>query len=262
MPLYTFRTRLGLDTPFQRGAPYAEMSHHFTFPNDQAAIDALPGQRDRFKSSAIERRFVVRRGVQAHETVAYRRSLEDRKSWHKVGAISFSLPEWQPQSWSIPITDTPVDPHLVTQFAHIWPDSRGAVLVEERGASNLRKRTYVGPISPVALVAEFDTLLPDWWPTELGAEHVRLWVPYLVLGDFPHEPPAESLQLWRTDMAELARDHIYDMQEYAAETGGEKVVVSWKHSSISPVIETVAQLGRAELRSRGVQAGTTGPKPD
>jgi hypothetical protein len=260
-----------LNEAFPRGSDYVEMSHHFTFADDDAAGAALHRFGERYHNSAIADRWVAPHATLAHEVAVYRRSIEFRRSWTKVADEAFELPTFTPlgDEFDIAIpTPGPGDPASIhCQVAYTIPDSRGAVTVMERGGG-LSRRCYVGPLSPIAAAFNLDTYLPSWFPMEGEANHTILWTPLSValapgapvlsFGDYPLVPGEDSVALWRDSMATLARTHVADMVAELGELGGVKVIPSWVHNRVEPVEQVNASRVRAELGSRSRRAPTIG----
>ena len=240
MPLYTIRVRLGLPTVVQRGASYAEQSYHFAWDGDGAAVAALDDLASAWHSSGISSRWTAVRDYDAHSIDLYRRDIGDRRSWTHLAGKVFRLARLGETSITIPIGEGEVS--VTVRERPLWPHQRGAVLVRERAVDRrIQRRTYVGPLSPMA----YQGVVP------LLAGFASIWAPSAYTGDYPYDPESDSIDLWRDDIRDLARDHVANLEERAGD--GYSVIPSWTHGTISPVVRVAASTVRAEVRSRSLR---------
>lgn len=241
MGLYTVRVRMQpLPSP-NRGAGYCEMTHHLHFDDDAAAGDAIEPLIGAWNDSGIANRWLCVRGVAVHSIDMYRRDITNARSWVHIAAGVFQLSNWQ--NFEVPVEL----PGGVTPFEFavrpIFPHQRGAVLCVENTLDRaIKRRVYVGPISPVAFYNS----------TLLGLGNSSSWLPYPVLGDFPLDPEQDTIDLWRSDFRDLAVEHVANIEDHAND--GYSVVPSWKNGTIQSVLQVQGSTVRAEIRSRGLRA--------
>lgn len=247
MPIYTTRTNLLMNTDhLHRGDYTASMSHHFFWPSDEDAIADFATLPDHYKSSAVARLWTAGRGYTPHEMILFRRDLSNARSFVRLANVQFLLPEYRSLEVALPGTGAA----SVLSEAPIYRHSRGAILVTERGFdTRLTKRTYVGPISPTALQGRVQ--ITD----DLTFDSVTTWYWNPFTNDDP-AGPNDSVDVWRTEIAELACDHIRNLHNDFTHDGY-RVLVSWKQGLAAAPAYLRGSLTRADLLSRSVRGGFT-----
>lgn len=262
MPLYTLRVRMVPQASFSRGAGFIEMTHHLHWDDDTQAGDALPNLMKHWSGdvglpefqSAISRRWVVVQDTPVHQMSIYRRDIEDIRTWTPIRHGFFRVPPYNEHSTTFNIEGTPIP--VVLKANAIYRHTRGAVLVRERTADPaISRRVYVGPISPVCLFIDGADFLPDVI-ADFGHNAItQWWNPWT--HDAPYNPAEDSVDFWRDEIRDCARDHVHDINDEAG--GGVRVVPSWLHHAFYPVTLTDASSVRAEIRSRGSEAAMSDP---
>lgn len=245
MPLYTVRYRLQPLNVAPRGVPWVEMTHHLVMGSDDDAEASMPGLVAHVNDAGLTSRWVVVRGGPAHFCTIYRRSVEDWSRWTKVAEQAFTMPEYQTAGGQVTFQGVDID--LEGGEAAIFPAGREAVCVTEKAANGSKRRVFVGPVSPCAIVLR-GSLPGPFDPA------VTLWTPGLA-GDYPYDPETDLPNLHRGDLAGLARDHVHDLQ--ASAVGAYSVVVSPKNGTVSGVVSTRASLVKAALSTRSSRGPTT-----
>lgn len=260
MTLYTYRIRLDLPTGINRGASYAENTHHATFDSEEEAIACLHDLYDLMGAEPMQRRWLAtREGIGVHSIDLYRRSIENRRSWHHLDFLTFSLAPWLDSPTSVDVADIGgihLEAGLVLREQPLLNDQRGAVAVycNAPSAGRVRRVVYVGPLSPIVLAGSVN-LLGFTFP---GATIVSN--PAGNSGDaYPPDIP-DTLDLWRGRIAEDARDFVQAIRR-AMETqpSGWMVIPSWLHGTIHTVETVTASYVRAHIRTRGIRGAMTPP---
>jgi len=256
MTLYTARYRLLQEGGSYRGWPYGGTTWHLEFTNESYALGAWNDLKELYADSAVGQRLVCDRNGPVHEARFYRRSAEMRREWTLLRSHSFSLPNMPSIGLEIPIGDGSIPVTAAQAFTQ--PDARRSVMIKETAANGSSRRVYIGPLSPVALVFSLLGDIPLFDGAALTAwsyDNSSVIGPLILLaggkptGDSPFDPLSERNDRWRQRITDLCIDHASDIDQILG-SEGQRVVVSWKNQTVSPVEETVAAPIAAELRSR------------
>ena len=248
--LYTVRFRMALSGAYWRGTPFSDNVHHFHWEDDDAAVSGFSALTHHWQDSAIANRFLGTRGGPFHELSLWRRDIEFRRHWHKLAVHTFSLPNYQTHTVTIPLPEPGTSFELELSQRPNLPDQRGAMLiVTENAARTKAGRVYLGPMSSHALwgnwsVPIFDDLIVVQYPDVFGTL------------DPPFFPRDDDVDHWTDKLMHVGIAHVQDMNPIA--DPGYLVIPSWKHGTIDEVKYVSASPIRSVMKRRGMRADMFG----
>ena len=148
-----------------RGTTYVNMTFHVESPSEEGGMDCAARLAGHFTNFALSRfglPWAIRRGPEVHfvdvelwepkpvPEVGYERTA-------RLGRFRFGVPVLPEPSIEVPGAEL-----LSANLKVVWPleSSRAAITVQMTGEDGSKRRVYVGPVSPVAILGSVS--IPVW----------------------------------------------------------------------------------------------------